>query len=264
MKIAVLGSNGFVGRNLADHLEKSHEVVRVTRKTLDFMNSYQVHGFCRENQFDIIVNCATVMTDSNSLADARNNLGLFMNFYSQSSLYKKFINLASGAEFDRTKNISFAPPGYLFSVQPEDSYGWGQNIKARICAQSINFYNIRIFNCFGKGELPTRLLPRYLSQGNIEIKDDRYFDMFSIQDLKKVVQHCIENEWPVKDVNAVYQEKHKLSEIIVRYDRIHNRMPNVKIVSTSELNYTGDSSELYSLGIDLDGLDKGLADYVPN
>lgn len=264
MKIAVIGANGFVGRNLADHLEQSHEVVRVTRQTLDLLNPVEVHLFLKEQMFDVVLNCAAVMTDNESLHDARNNLGLFMNFYANSNFFKKFINMASGAEFDRSESIDFAPEGLIFSKQPKDSYGWGQNMKSRLCAQTINYYNIRIFNCFGLGEQPTRLLSKYIKEGKLDISNDRYFDYFSIQDLKKVVQHCVENDWPIKDVNAVYVDKHKISEMIVKYDRIHNRLPAVTITSISESNYTGDSSELYSLGIELDGLEKGLAEYVPD
>jgi GDP-L-fucose synthase len=264
MKIAVLGANGFVGRNLANYLEQSHEVVRVTRQTLDLMDPVAVHVFLKENIFDIVLNCAAVMTDNDSLHDARNNLGLFMNFYANSNFFKKFINMASGAEFDRTDSIDFAPEGLIFSRQPKDSYGWGQNIKARMCAQSMNYYNIRIFNCFGPDEQPTRLLSKYNREGQIEISNDRYFDYFSIWDLQKVVQHCIENDWPINDVNAVYEDKYKISEVIIKYDRIHNRLPKLEIISTSENNYTGDSTALYSLGIELDGLEKGLEQYVPN
>jgi GDP-L-fucose synthase len=264
MKIAVLGANGFVGRNLAEHLEQTHEVVRVTRQTLDLIDPVAVHMFLKENMFDIVLNCAAVMTNNESIDDARNNLGLFMNFYANSNFFKKFINMASGAEFDRSNSIDYAPEGLIFSKQPKDSYGWGQNIKSRMCAQSMNYYNIRIFNCFGPGEQPTRLLSKYNREGQIEISNDRYFDYFSIQDLKKVVQHCIENDWPINDVNAVYERKYKISEIIIKYDRIHNRLPKLEIISTSENNYTGDSSALNSLGIELDGLEKGLEQYVPN
>jgi GDP-L-fucose synthase len=264
MKIAVLGANGFVGRNLSEHLEQSHEVVRVTRHTLDLLDPIAVHLFLKDNMFDIVLNCAAVMTNNESLHDARNNLGLFMNFYANPNFFKKFINMASGAEFDRSASIDYAPEGLIFSKQPTHSYGWGQNIKSRMCAQTLNYYNIRIFNCFGPGEQSTRILSKYTTEGKIDISNDRYFDYFSIQDLKKVVQHCIENDWPINDVNAVYEEKYKISEMIVKYDRLHNRMPKVKLISTSENNYTGDSTALYSLGIELDGLEKGLAQYVPN
>ena len=264
MKIAVLGANGFVGRNLANHLDQSHEVVRINRQTLDFLDPIAVHVYLKEQQFDIILNCAAVMTNNELLHDARNNLGLFMNFYANSSFFKKFINLASGAEFDRSDSIDFAPEGLIFTKQPKDSYGWGQNMKARICAQSLNYYNIRIFNCFGPGEQPTRILSKYIREGQIEISNDRYFDYFSIWDLEKVVQHCIENDWTINDVNAVYADKNKISELIIKYDRIHNRLPKLEIVSTSDNNYTGDSTALYSLGIKLDGLEKGLAQYVPD
>ena len=264
MKIAVLGANGFVGRNLSTHLEQTHEVVCVTRQTLDMLNPIAVHEFLKANMFDVILNCAAVMTDAKTLDDARNNLGIFMNFYSNSSLFKKFINTASGAEFDRSRSIDFAHESQIFAAVPTDSYGWGQNVKSRICAQTLNYYNIRIFNCFGPGEQASRIFPVYLKNNKIEITNDRYFDYFSIQDLKKVVQHCIENDWPINDVNAVYKEKYKISEVITRFCRVKNKKSNITILSESENNYTGHWDNLYSLGIELDGLEKGLFEYVQN
>ena len=92
---------------------------------------------------------AAMMTNDDGIIDARNNFGMFMNFYDNRSLFGKFINTASGAEFDRTTNIDNVSESEIFNRMPRDSYGWGQNMKSRICAQTDNFYNIRIFNCFG-------------------------------------------------------------------------------------------------------------------
>jgi GDP-L-fucose synthase len=144
---------------------------------------------------------------------------------------------------------------------PKDSYGWGQNIKSRLCAQTDNFYNIRIFNCFGKGEIFSRIFPRFLSQGYLEISNDRYFDYFSIQDLCKIVQHCAENDWPVKDVNAVYQDKYKISQVIEQFCNLNDLEPNFKVLSTIDNNYTGSGCNLASLAIPLNGLKHGLKNY---
>ena len=176
MRIAVLGARGFVGRSLSGYLLDNYHVTPVTRDTVDLLDPIDVARFLQDNMFDVIVNCAAVMTDDATLHDARNNLGIFMNFYNNRVMFGKFINTASGAEFDRTTNIDCALESDIFKRMPKDSYGWGQNIKARLCAQTDNFYNIRIFNCFGQGELETRLFSRFLKQGQLEISNDRYFD----------------------------------------------------------------------------------------
>jgi nucleoside-diphosphate-sugar epimerase len=264
MKIAVIGANGFVGRNLVTFLGKQHTVVPVTRSTLDLLDPIAVTEYLKEQRFDIVINAAASMTDNQALADARNNLGLFMNFYENSDLFLKFINLASGAEYDRELDIDQAPEGLIFSRMPKDSYGWGQNIKSRLCQDRHNFYTIRIFNCFGKGEAATRIFPRYLNRGNdrFEISNDRYFDYFTIEDLCTVVAHCIDNNWLVRDVNAVYPNKFKISEVLAQFCDLNDIEPNFTVVSTSKNNYTGSGDNLQSLGIKLSGLDAGLVRYL--
>ena len=262
MKIAVLGARGFVGRNITDYLNKHHEVIPVTRDTLNMLDPVAVKDFLKDNVFDVIINCAAVMTDDNTLHDARNNLGMFMNFYNNSGWFGKFINTASGAEFDRTTNIDSALESQIFARMPQDSYGFGQNVKARLCAQTDGFYNIRIFNCFGKDELPTRIFPRFLNQGKLEISNDRYFDYFSIQDLQKVVKHCVDHNWPIKDVNAVYEQKLKISQALKKFCSVNDLEPNFKVVSKSDNNYTGSGLSLKTLGIKLEGLEQGFKNYI--
>ena len=262
MKVAVLGAQGFVGSNLSKYLSNFHEVVPVSRGTLDMLDPYSVRAFLEQQNFDVIVNCAAVMTDNNTLHDARNNLGIFMNFYNCADLFEKFINTASGAEFDRRNNIENANESEIFNCMPLDSYGWGQNIKARLCAQTDNFYNIRIFNCFGRGERSTRIFSRFLAQGHLEISDDRYFDYFSIQDLGKVVSHCIANNWAVRDINAVYEHKYKISEVIDQFCTVNNLKSKFKVISKSSNNYTGSGLQLKQLGIELEGLAQGLQAYT--
>jgi GDP-L-fucose synthase len=261
MKIAILGSRGFVGRNIASHLSETHEVTGVTRDTLNMLDPIAVKKFLEDNLFDVVINCAAVMTNDETLHDARNNLGMFMNFYNNSDLFGKFINTASGAEFDRTTDIDGLLESVIFNRMPRDSYGFGQNVKSRLCVDKDNFYNIRIFNCFGYGELPSRIFPRFIAQKQMEITNDRYFDYFSIQDLCRVVDHCIDNDWPIKDVNAVYPDKHKISEVLALFCKIKNLQPNLKVVSESPNNYTGSGLSLQTLGIKLDGLEKGIRDY---
>lgn len=261
MKIAVIGSGGFVGGSLCQHLSANHQVTGITRNTLDVLDPVAVELFLHETKFDIVINAAATMTD-NSIQDTRNNLGLFMNFYRCRSKFGKFINLGSGAEFDRTKNINQAAPDDIFAVLPTDSYGFGQNMKSRICRDTNNFYTIRIFNCFGHGEIATRLFPSYLAREQFSIFNDRYFDYFSIQDLCIVVEHCVNNTWAIKDINAVYPDKYKISEVLGKFCTLNNLESKFIVNSTSQNNYTGNGDPLSSLFIKLNGLDHGLKNYV--
>lgn len=262
-KIAVLGAKGFVGSNLVHHLSKHNTVFPVTRTTIDLLDAGQVADFLKEQQFDIVINAAAVMTDNSAVTDTRNNLGIFMNFYHNRTYFKKFINLASGAEYDRSKNIDYAKEETITNCLPGDSYGFGQNMKSRISAETPGFYNLRIFNCFGKGEPQTRIFPKLLTDTSnaFTISDDRYFDYFCIQDLCTVVEHFVDNNELVYDVNCVYKNKYKISEVTKMFLTLHKINKKIIIESTSDNNYTGSGERLSDLELPLIGLEQGLKNY---
>ena len=262
-KIAVIGGNGFVGSNLVSHMAKNNEVVSVTRSTIDLLDFDQVENFLKEHQFDVVINAAAVMTDADAIADTRNNLGIFMNFHQNRQYFKKFINLASGAEYDRTTNIEDAKEETIFNCLPKDSYGFGQNIKSRIAAETPGFYNLRIFNCFGKGEIKTRIFPKLLTDtlDGFAISNDRYFDYFCIQDLCTVVEHFVNNTELVYDINCVYKNKYKISEVAKMFLTLHKIDKEIIIESASDNNYTGSGTKLAALELPLLGLVQGLKNY---
>jgi nucleoside-diphosphate-sugar epimerase len=263
MKIALTGADGFIGSNLQYFLKPYYNVIPVTRKICNLLDAAQVHEFLKLHKFDVVINlAASYSVDQNSLLDTRNNLGIFMNFYNNSNLFGKFINTGSGAEFDRTQQIHLASESSIFKSLPQDSYGFGHNIRSRLCNQKPGFYTLRIFGCFGPHELPRRLLPRFLSsQDEFQLEQDRYFDYFSIWDLCTVIKHLIDNDNVAKDMNCVYQHKIKLSTFLEKFKNIHSIDTKIQIVSTSDNSYTGDSSNLYASGIKLDGLDTGIKSY---
>ena len=259
----MLGAKGFVGSNITKHLGQKYQVTAVTRDMLDLLDNNQVKSFLEQEQFDVVINSAITNSDIDSLSDARNNLGIFMNFYNNKKYFKKFINLGSGAEYDRTRNIEEAVEESIFDAVPKDSYGFGLNVKSRISAETPGFYNLRIFNCFGKGELNTRIFPKLLTDtlDGFAISNDRYFDYFCIQDLCTVVEHFVDNTELVYDVNCVYRNKYKISEVAKMFLTLHKIDKEIIIESTSENNYTGNGEKLASLNLPLIGIVQGLKNY---
>ena len=72
------------------------------------------------------------------------------------------------------------------------------------------------------------------------------------------------NDYSTKDINCVYLEKNKISDVIKNFCSLNNLKSNYTITSTSNLNYTGSGLLLNSLGIKLNGLEHGLSNYVQN
>jgi len=254
MKIAVLGANGFIGRVICKHFEsQGYEVHALTRANIDLTDFNSVSGWLKNTQPDNVVNCATAMnTDVHDViyADVRNNLAIFFNFYNNSQYFNKFINVGSGAEFDRTKNIESALETDILTVKPKDSYGFSKNLISRLVLEHEKFYTLRLFGCFHHSEPNFRLFKR-VANGEIVSIIDRQFDYFSAQDFCTVLEHYVNNQAEYKDINCVYQDKLYLSQVLLK-------IKPIAVIGQDILNYTGNGDRLASLNLPLLGLEESI------
>lgn len=65
------------------------------------------------------------------------------------------------------------------------------------------------------------------------------------------------------DLNVVYANKFKVSDLLIRYCELHSINTNyVQVSGNSDINYTGDGSRIDLYGIKLTGLDESLKNYT--
>lgn len=260
MKIAILGARGFLGSYLTNYFTaKGYTVFPVTRQTVNLESYYDVDYWLSKNDPDVIVNCAIsgggLRVNDINYSDVQRDLNIFLNFYNNPRV-KKYINIGSGAEFDRRNPIVNELEESILFSQPLESYGFAKNTIARMCLVNDRFYTLRLFGCFDPSEPSTRLFKRYLADLKIEI-EDKFFDYISASDFAKIVEvYCRSRNLP-KDINCVYRDKYQLSSILMMLKP--GTPPNV----TAQLGkaYTGAGYKLSGLGISLDGIEKGLREY---
>lgn len=257
MIVAVLGANGFLGKFIvSDLIRRGHDVHPITRLDLDLTDSYSVTCWLKNLEPDAVVNCATaknIGVEDCLYDDVLNNLNIFLNFYNNTSYFKKFINIGSGAEFDRAGSIDCVLEDDVLLKHPKDSYGFSKNVISRLSIHSDKFYTLRLFGCFHPSEPSFRLFNKVARGERVEVVD-RQFDYFSAQDFCTVLDHCLNNETYYRDINCVYKEKLYLSQIL-------NKINPVNVVGINPLNYTGNGEKLASLGLNLLGLDKSIKEY---
>jgi dTDP-4-dehydrorhamnose reductase len=257
MKVAIIGAGGYLGTFITTFLaQKGYEVIPITRQQLNLTNFEAVTNWLTMAKLDGVINCATasnISVENKSYNDVLNNLNIFQNFYDNSDLFDKFINIGSGAEFDRTKSIDNAVEEDVLTAQPQDSYGFSKNIISRLSRQHNKFYTLRLFGCFYSSEPDFRLFKKVIRDDNVKIVD-RYFDYISGQDFCTVLDHYLNNSVEYNDINCVYQEKIKLSRTL-------SIIRPVDVIEESSLNYTGNGDKLAKLDLNLIGLVKSIENY---
>jgi len=262
MKIAILGAKGFIGSYLCRHFAKTdHTVIPVTRNTVDLSNYWAVDKWLRETDPDVVVNCAIsgggAKVNDINYTDVQRDLQIFLNFYNSSHSFR-YINVGSGAEFDRRTSITNVTEDELLGFCPVESYGFTKNTIARMVLNRDNFYTLRLFGCFDSSEPDIRLFKQLKQKSEVTIQN-KYFDYISAKDFSTIVEYYCGEGIKFKDVNCVYNQKRLLSEQVDLFILYHGgKMINA---SSDGLHYTAYGGRLESLNLPLAGLEAGIKEY---
>ena len=261
MKILLTGSNGFIAKNLKKSLAK-YDITAISRTDFDLRDTQAVNNFFKDKYFDVVIHCA-ILGGNRLVEDTKDivydNIKLAMNLMLNCRSFGKIIHFGSGAELDRTKNI-IGQQATLFKELPEDYYGFSKNIIARLLYNFDNTYNLRIFNVFAEDEAERRMIKgnviNYINKSPIVIHQDKFMDFMYIGDFVKLVDQYINNDFLPREIDCVYDNKYKLSDIA----NIINNPSGHKVeinIHDSELgmSYCGWNE---SLNIDFDGLEFGI------
>lgn len=265
MKVLVTGKDGFIGKHLASSLREIN-VCSVGRSDLDLTNRNQVDDLFNLHTFDAVIHTAIsggrrgVVDDSLVI---QNNLLMFYNIMSNKHRFGKLIQLGSGAEFDRFDGHDIDERSQLTSSYPIDSYGISKNIISKLCNTEQNCYTLRIYNVFGFGELPSRMMynniNRYINKQDIVIIKNRFMDFFSIEDFVSVCTAYITNNNLPKDINCCYSNKTTLLDIANRINNLDSHKVKINILNDGvDTSYCGDATSISHLPIALSGLHQGI------
>ena len=194
-KVCVLGAGGFVGKNLV----RGMDWTGVTREELDLTDQKAVEDYFSTHEYDVVIHCA-VMGGSRLTTDdgwvTHKNILMFENVV---RVFKgKLLYFSSGAA--------------LRGTPPTDPYGLSKWLIDRRIETIPNAYSLRIWGCYGPGELPTRFSAVCKRDGHVIIDKDRYFDFVSIEYVRKIVFDYVCGYLTDKEYDLVYPEKLLLSQ----------------------------------------------------
>lgn len=199
-KVCVLGAGGFIGKNLL----RDTQWTGVTRQDVDLLDQKAVEEYFKTQDFDAVIHCAVIGGSRLSPDDGNVTHKNILMFENVRRVFKgKLIYFSSGAA--------------LRGDPPTDPYGLSKWIIERRIETIPNAYILRIWGCYGPGEIPTRFSAVCKSKGHVVIEKDRYFDFIDVEVVKKVTESYIGGCMYIKKFNLVPHEKLLLSQWAERF-----------------------------------------------
>lgn len=218
-RILVVGSNGFMGRNLKEFLEKEkdlYEIYAPTSNEFDVTDERAVKEQLEKQYYDNIIHAAVynprVGSNKDHSKELDKNLRMFYNFERYQRLYGKMLYFGSGAEFDKRGEISMINEDDAGNGIPETDYGLYKYIINQSIQHSENIYNLRIFGLFGKYEdwkktFISGACCKALKNLPITIRQNVYFDYLYIDDFCKIVKWFIDHDVKHREYNITSGKK---------------------------------------------------------
>jgi GDP-L-fucose synthase len=262
-RILITGANGYIGSTLCKELSK-FSITKLTRDVVDLTNQTKVDEWFKDKRFDVVIHCATTggsRTQVDGVDVTHKNLQMFYNLLRNKNRFNKLINIASGAEFDRTQNIApiWTEDGKRF---PTDPYGMSKSIISKLVENEERFYNIRVFGLFDENELDTRFIKsnikRYINKEPMLVYKDRLMDLFYMKDFIKIIKYYLINKNLPKNIDCTYENTLMLSEITDIINNLDTYKVEVKVGKDNDFAYFGNKMPLEVLKIDLIGLKQGI------
>jgi len=197
MKVCVLGANGFIGKNL---IRCNETWTGVTRRDLDLTDQNAVTDYFKCHTYDVVIHCAVI-----GGSRLKNDQG--------DVIWKNILMFENVVRVFKGKLIYFSSGAALRGNPPTDPYGLSKWIIDRRIDTIPNTHSLRIWGCYGPGELPTRFSAVCKREGHVVIDQDRYFDFIDIEDVMKIVHEYVTSKWVMPKVrNLVYPDKLLLSQ----------------------------------------------------
>ncbi|OPH54548.1 hypothetical protein BC351_31715 [Paenibacillus ferrarius] len=245
------GPNGFIGRNLKEHLEDSNQVFVTSSTELDLCDLDQVMRFIDKNRIDCVVHAATYTNRAlNSEAELDANLKMYYNLEFCHNQLEKIIYFGSGAEFDKRYEINLVSENDIGRSIPANAYGFGKYVMNHAARASKNIFNLRLFGVYGKYEnwrttFISNLCCKAIFDLPLSIRQDCSFDFLYIDDLFSVVDWFLEHSPDFHDYNVCTSAPCDLTDIPRMVLEVAGKdLPIIVHNEGRNLTYTGANNRL--------------------
>ena len=233
MRILITGGGGYIAKSIYTELKDDYSITNPNRQELDLICKNSIESFFNKHgYFDVVIHTAIkggsrLSVDDWSVLDA--NLSMYYNLCSKERYFNKFINIGSGAEI----------------YSPDTPYGLSKKAIAKsIESKSNKYVSLRVFGIFDENELDTRFIKanikRAINAEPLEVYEDKYMDFFYMKDFIKVIKDVLNSKNRQKEINCVYKEKYKLSEVAAIINHTCGEQSQVRIFENAKNDYVGE------------------------
>jgi len=235
LKILVVGSNGFIGKNIVEAFENNSEylVLKPRRAELNLLDTGVVNEYMKANKPDVVIQSAV---NIHSLHD---NIRMYFNVRRCSGYYGKSIVIGSGAEYDMKHYYPKMEESYFNTYVPDDIYGLSKYVIANDVENSRdNAVNLRVFGIFGRYEDYRR---RFISNNicramcgyDILINQNMKFDYLYVDDFLKILELFINRPLGYRSYNICAKSTVELLLLARMIQEIHGD-DNVRVSVKNE------------------------------
>lgn len=242
-KVLILGSSGFIGKNLIEKLRNKYKLLTPSHAELDLTKDDAVASYFRIHRVDVIINAVVVggsRKEEHEEKALKNNLLMFFNIVNNSKYYKKLINFGSGAEYGKNRPLIRVSEDNFGMPIPTDDYGFFKYVCSKYIERSDKIMNLRIFGLFGKYEdyryrFISNAICLNLLGKPITMNQNVFFDYVYIDDFIKIVEYFINNKTKEKFFNIGAGKKIDLVSIAKKINLLADKESKI-IVRKSGLN----------------------------
>ena len=214
-KVLLLGSNGFIGRNLESYFSSidKYKLFAPKRPELNLLDEAACEEYVRAIRPDRVIYAAVKL---DSLSDT---VKMFFNIYRQRKNFGFLYNIGSGAEYDNRNYLPLMTEDYFGSHIPSDTYGLAKYIISREIQEGINnAVNFRVFAIYGKHEDYRRRfisnnICRALCGKPVSINRDVLFDYIHVNDFCELLDQTFGASLHYKNYNLCTGKPVKLSSL---------------------------------------------------
>jgi UDP-glucose 4-epimerase len=203
MKLLIVGSTGFIGKNLKNFFSKQdgYKVYSPTRQELNLSDDIACSNYLKKLKPDFVIHSAVDITS------VENSLKAFFNIFNNHKNFGHLVQIGSGAEYDKRNYHPLMTESHFSNSVPIDTYGVAKYCISDILesTKSKKFTNLRLFGIYGKFEDYSRRfisnnICRVLSGFPIAMNKNMLFDYIYVDDFARFLQMLLP-QLPLADVS---------------------------------------------------------------